>query len=58
MPTWRSTLDTLQIIDDLRILYKEWNAITGVLEPIAQSMDKWGVGGGTQAITSSSFLAK
>ncbi|NLY92100.1 MAG: prepilin peptidase [Firmicutes bacterium] len=29
-----------------------------VFEPIAKSMDKsWGVGGGTQAITSSPFLA-
>lgn len=52
-PNYRVTFDTLQIVDDLKIPFRNYNEspFLGV-EPVTNSYYKWGTGGATQPITS------
>ena len=55
-PTYRASFDTLQVTDNLRIPFSNWN--TGnTLEPLTFSYPEFGTGGGTQAITSQNIFA-
>ncbi len=49
-PSHAVEFDTKQILDDIRIPDGKWDT-NGIPEPITNTFDKWGKGGGTQAIT-------
>ena len=53
-PSNIATFNTLQLIGDLRVPYSNWNT-TNILEPLTNSYPQYGVGGATQAITSTNI---
>ena len=61
-PNWidaklRGEFDTLQIIDDIRVLYEK-GGIGPLLEPLTSSYPEFGTGGFRQAITNSKIIFK
>jgi hypothetical protein len=49
-PSHWGSFDTLQIINNIKIPFGEWNT-TRSLEPIINTLPQYGTGGGTQGVT-------